>query len=260
MAAERSDGGAAAVLQEKIAAAQRRVAAAEKAYSRLNTVCMGAEQVRPCWAGQLLVPCQCSAPSRSAWSMLTSLQCATCFRQCRHGHKGMFLTILLQGLKSLKARLERALTQMPGGAPAAPASPQRRSSRASSDVKSSRVSEDTKSSALRKTDSMRKSSSLRKSSSISGDPASPAAPPSTFFPQLSTLLQVRSGCALIRQDACSCVGSGKAHAQQMHHSSHRMLHLLPCQARACRFCEHETSQPMSPPPPTLHAWQPNTKA
>ena len=48
MAAERSDGGAAAVLQEKIAAAQRRVAAAEKAYSRLNTVCMGAEQVHPC--------------------------------------------------------------------------------------------------------------------------------------------------------------------------------------------------------------------
>ena len=113
---------------------------------------------------------------------------------------------LAQGLKSLKARLERALTQMPGGAPAAPASPQRRSSRASSDVKSSRVSEDTKSSALRKTDSMRKSSSLRKSSSISsGDPA--PAPASTFFPQLSTLLQVRPACPLAR------------HCPVMHHAS-----------------------------------------
>ena len=45
MAAERSDGGATAVLQEKIAEAQRRVAAAEKSYTRLRTICMGAEQV-----------------------------------------------------------------------------------------------------------------------------------------------------------------------------------------------------------------------
>ena len=47
LAAERSDGGAAALLQEKIADAQRRLAAAEKSHARLRTVCMGAEQVMP---------------------------------------------------------------------------------------------------------------------------------------------------------------------------------------------------------------------
>ena len=68
LAAERSDGGAAALLQEKIADAQRRLAAAEKSHARLRTVCMGAEQVSLCEHGS--PSCMCA--------------CCTCSSGCRY--------------------------------------------------------------------------------------------------------------------------------------------------------------------------------